>query len=164
MSGLRIGQGFDAHRLIPGRPLIVGGVSIPYERGLEGHSDGDVLLHAIANALLGALGAGDLGRHFPSSDEGLRGIASVEILGRVMVMVWERGFQVVNLDATVVAQAPRLAPYQAEMQRVIAQLLEVPPEVVNLKVTSSDGMGATGRGEGIGAIAVALVQAGAEES
>lgn len=157
MSGLRIGQGIDAHRLIPGRPLVVGGVSIPYERGLEGHSDGDVLLHAIADALLGALGVGDLGRHFPSSDESLRGIASVEILSRVMTMVRERGFQVVNLDATVIAQAPRLAPRQGEMEAVVAGVLEIPAEAVNLKVTTTDHLGAIGRGEGIAAMAAALI-------
>ena len=158
MSGFRIGQGVDAHRLIPGRPLVVGGVSIPYERGLEGHSDGDVLLHAIANALLGAVGAGDLGRHFPSSDESLRGIASVEILSKVMDLLRERGFQVVNLDATVVAQAPRLAPHQGEMEAVVADVLEIPAEAVNLKVTSTDHLGAIGRGEGIAATAVVLLE------
>jgi 2-C-methyl-D-erythritol 2,4-cyclodiphosphate synthase len=158
VSGFRIGQGFDAHRLIPGRPLVVGGVSIPYERGLEGHSDGDVLLHAIANALLGAVGAGDLGRHFPSSDESLRGIASVEILSKVMDLLRERGFQVVNLDATVVAQAPRLAPHQGEMEAVVADVLEIPSEAVNLKVTTTDHLGAIGRGEGIAATAVVLLE------
>ena len=158
MSGFRIGQGIDAHRLIPGRPLVVGGVSIPYERGLEGHSDGDVLLHAIADALLGAMGAGDLGRHFPSSDESLRGIASVEILSRVMAMLRERGFQVVNLDATVTAQAPRLAPHQSEMEAVVAGVLGIPAEAVNLKVTSTDHLGAIGRGEGIAAMAVVLLE------
>jgi 2-C-methyl-D-erythritol 2,4-cyclodiphosphate synthase len=157
VSRLRIGQGIDAHRLIPGRPLVVGGVSIPYERGLEGPSDGDVLLHAIANALLGALGAGDLGRHFPSSDESLRGIASVEILARVMVLLRERGFQVVNVDATVVAQAPRLAPHQDAMEAVVAGVLGISAEVVNLKVTSTDHLGAVGRGEGIAATAAVLI-------
>jgi len=158
VSGFRIGQGFDAHRLIPGRPLVVGGVSIPYERGLEGHSDGDVLLHAIANALLGAVGAGDLGGHFPSSDESLRGIASVEILSKVMDLLRERGFQVVNLDATVVAQAPRLAPHQGEMEAVVADVLEIPAEAVNLKVTSTDHLGAIGRGEGMAAMAAVLLE------
>jgi 2-C-methyl-D-erythritol 2,4-cyclodiphosphate synthase len=158
MSGYRIGQGIDAHRLVPGRPLVVGGVSIPHDRGLEGHSDGDVLLHVVADALLGALGEGDLGRHFPSSDQSLRGIASIEILSRVMVMLRERGFRVVNLDATVVAQAPRLAPHQREMETVVADALEVSREVVNLKVTSTDRLGAIGRGEGIAAMAVVLLE------
>jgi len=158
MSGYRIGQGIDAHRLVPGRPLIVGGVSIPHERGLEGHSDGDVLLHAIADALLGALGEGDLGRHFPSSDPSLRGMASIEILSRVMALSRERGFRVVNLDATVVAQAPRLAPHQSEMEAVVAEALEIPAEAVNLKVTSTDRMGAIGREEGMAAMAVVLLE------
>jgi 2-C-methyl-D-erythritol 2,4-cyclodiphosphate synthase len=164
MSGYRIGQGIDAHRLVPGRPLLVGGVSIPYERGLEGHSDGDVLLHAIADALLGALGEGDLGRHFPSSDPSLRGMASIEILSRVMAMSRERGFRVVNLDATVVAQAPRLAPHQGAMEGVVADALEIPAAAVNLKVTSTDQLGAIGRGEGMAAMAVVLLSSAVEES
>ena len=164
MSGYRIGQGIDAHRLVPGRPLILGGVSIPYERGLEGHSDGDVLLHAIADALLGALGAGDLGRHFPSSDPSLRGIASTEILARVMAMSRQRGLQVVNLDATVVAQEPRLAPHQSAMEAVVADALAISAAAVNLKVTSTDRLGAIGRGEGMAAMAVVLLSSAAEES
>jgi 2-C-methyl-D-erythritol 2,4-cyclodiphosphate synthase len=164
MSGFRIGQGVDAHRLVPGRPLILGGVSIPHERGLEGHSDGDVLLHAIADALLGALGEGDLGRHFPSSDPGLRGIASVEIVSKVMAMSRERGFRVVNLDATVIAQAPRLAPHQDAMEKVVADLLGVSSDAVNLKVTSTDEVGAIGRGEGMAATAVVLLRSAGEES
>jgi 2-C-methyl-D-erythritol 2,4-cyclodiphosphate synthase len=164
MSGLRIGQGIDAHRLVPGRPLILGGVAIPHDRGLEGHSDGDVLLHAVADALLGALGEGDLGRHFPSSDPSLRGIASREILARVVAMSRERGFRVVNLDATVIAEVPRLAPHQGAMQAAVAEILGISREAVNLKVTSTDGMGAIGRGEGMAAIAVALLRSAVEES
>ncbi|MBW2256525.1 MAG: 2-C-methyl-D-erythritol 2,4-cyclodiphosphate synthase [Deltaproteobacteria bacterium] len=164
MRGYRIGQGIDAHRLVPGRPLILGGVAIPHERGLEGHSDGDVLLHAIADALLGALGEGDLGRHFPSSDPSLRGIASTEILARVMAISRQRGLRVVNLDATLVAQAPRLAPHQSEMEAVVAEALEIPGEAVNLKVTSTDRMGAIGREEGMAAMAVVLLGPAAEES
>jgi 2-C-methyl-D-erythritol 2,4-cyclodiphosphate synthase len=157
VSGYRIGQGVDAHRLVPGRPLILGGVSIPYERGLEGHSDGDVLLHAIASALLGALGEKDLGRHFPSSDPDLRGIASTEILSKVMDVSRERGFRVINLDATVVAQEPRLAPHQREMEGVVAEVMGISAAAVNLKVTSTDRMGAIGRGEGMAATAVVLL-------
>jgi 2-C-methyl-D-erythritol 2,4-cyclodiphosphate synthase len=164
MSGLRIGQGVDAHRLVPGRPLILGGVAIPHRLGLEGHSDGDVLLHAVADALLGALGEGDLGRHFPSSDPSLRGIASREILARVVAMSRERGFRVVNLDATVIAEAPRLAPHQGAMQGAVAEILGISREAVNLKVTSTDRMGAIGRGEGMAAIAVALLSSAVEES
>jgi 2-C-methyl-D-erythritol 2,4-cyclodiphosphate synthase len=163
MTGLRIGQGIDAHRLVSGRPLILGGVSIPHDRGLEGHSDGDVLLHAIADALLGALGENDLGHHFPSSDGSLCGIASSEILSKVMDISRERGFRVVNLDATVVAQEPRLAPHQNRMETAVADVLGVPAAAVNLKVTSTDRMGAIGRGEGMAAMAVVLLGSVAEE-
>jgi 2-C-methyl-D-erythritol 2,4-cyclodiphosphate synthase len=152
----RIGQGVDAHRLAPGRPLILGGVEVPHDRGLEGHSDGDVLLHAVASALLGALGEGDLGRHFPSSDPALAGIASSEILARVAARARAAGFAVANVDATLVAEAPRLAPYLEKMERAMAELLDAP---VNVKVTSTDGLGFTGRGEGIAATAVVLLEA-----
>lgn len=158
MTGFRVGQGFDAHRLVTGRPLLLGGEDIPHDRGLEGHSDGDALLHAVADAILGALGEGDLGRHFPSSDEALRGIASSEILGRVAAMMRERGFLLGNLDATVIAQAPRLAPYQEKMSANLARLLDAPPACVNLKLTSTDHLGALGREEGIAALAVVLLQ------
>jgi len=155
--GPRIGQGWDAHRLVPGRPLVLGGVRVPFERGLEGHSDGDVLLHAVTSALLGALGAGDLGRHFPSSDGRLRAVASGQLLGQVVSMVRERGLELVNLDATVVAQAPRLAPFVEAMEEGVAKLLGAPREAVNVKITSSDGLGAIGRGEGMAASAVVLL-------
>lgn len=154
----RIGQGFDVHRLVPGRPLVLGGVVIDHDRGLEGHSDGDALLHAVADALLGALGEGDLGRHFPPSDPTLRGMASGEILARVAALVRERGFRVGHLDATVIAQEPRLAPHQAEMGRAVADCLGAPVERVNVKVKSTDGLGAIGRGEGIAAQAVVLLE------
>jgi 2-C-methyl-D-erythritol 2,4-cyclodiphosphate synthase len=154
---VRIGQGFDAHRLVPGRPLRLGGVAVPFERGLEGHSDGDVLLHAVASALLGALGAGDLGRHFPSSDPALAGADSAEVLRRVGAMVREARLAVGNVDATVVAQAPRLAPHTAAMARRIAEVLGVAESRVNVKVTSTDGLGSVGRGEGMAALAVALL-------
>ncbi len=154
---MRIGQGFDAHRLVPGRPLRLGGLELPFDRGLEGHSDGDVLLHAVASALLGALGDGDLGRHFPSSDPELAGIASSEILARVGERVRARGLAVANIDATVVAEAPRLAGHLAKMEGVISDVLGLPADAVNVKATSSDGLGAIGRGEGIAAFAVALL-------
>ena len=158
---MRIGQGIDAHRLVEGRALILGGVEISFERGLEGHSDGDALLHAVASALLGALGEGDLGRHFPSSDPKLAGIASTAILARVAERMRERGFRLANLDATIVAQAPRLAPYLDKMRAVIADVLGVEADRVNVKATSTDQLGAIGRGEGIAAQAVALlVEAG----
>ena len=159
---MRIGQGFDAHQLVNGRALVLGGVEIPVEetggRGLEGHSDGDALLHAVADAVLGALGEGDLGRHFPSSDPALAGIASGAILARVRDMMREAGYRVGNVDATVIAQAPRLAPHQPKMRSNLAALLAVSEEDVNLKVTSSDRLGAIGREEGIAALAVVLLQ------
>ena len=154
---MRIGQGSDAHALVPGRPLVLGGVAIPFERGLAGHSDGDVLLHAIASALLGALGEGDLGRHFPSSDPALAGIASTEILARVATRVRAAGLAVENLDATVVARAPRLAPHLEAMEKEIARSLAIAVERVNVKATSTDGLGAIGRGEGIAAQVVVLL-------
>ena len=159
---MRIGQGVDAHRLVPGRPLRLGGVLVPHDRGLEGHSDGDVLLHAIASALLGALGEGDLGRHFPSSDPALAGVDSADLLARVGERVGAAGLRVGNLDATVIAQAPRLGPHLEKMESVIADRLGVEQTRVNVKVTSTDGLGAIGRGEGIAAQAIVLLVAEAE--
>lgn len=154
---IRVGQGFDAHRLVAGRPLFIGGVSIFHDRGLAGHSDGDVLLHAITDALLGALGEGDLGSRFPSSDATLAGIASSELLGRVVADMGARGLVVSHLDATVIAEQPRLAPHQAAMREGIAASLGADASAVNIKVTSTDGLGAIGRGEGIAAQAVVLL-------
>lgn len=154
---MRIGQGFDAHRLVPGRRLVLGGLEIPNERGLEGHSDGDVLLHAVASALLGALGAGDLGRHFPSSDPALAGISGRAIVARVLGLVRAADLAIGNVDATVVAEAPRLAPHLPGMQAALAQALGADPAQINVKATSTDGLGAIGRGEGIAAFAVALL-------
>lgn len=159
---MRIGQGFDAHRLVSGRRLVLGGVEIPAAetggRGLEGHSDGDALLHAIADAVLGALGAGDLGRHFPSSDPALEGIASGKLLARVQQMMRDAGQRVANLDATLIAQAPRLAPHQAKMAETVAALLEAPQGRINIKITSTDHLGAIGREEGIAALATVLLE------
>lgn len=159
---MRIGQGFDAHRLVVDRRLVLGGVEIPTAetggRGLEGHSDGDVLLHAVADALLGALGEGDLGRHFPSSDPALEGIDSSLILGQVVERMLGEGFALANADATIIAQAPRLAAHQPKMRANLASLLGAPEELVNLKVTSTDRLGAIGREEGIAALAVVLLQ------
>lgn len=155
---MRIGQGYDVHRLVPDRRLVLGGVEIPHDRGLEGHSDGDALLHAVADAILGALGEGDLGRHFPSSDERWRGVASGEILGHVVAMMRGAGLAVANVDATIVAQAPRLAPHQAAMHANLVEALGCPADRVNVKVTSTDGLGAIGRGEGIAGLAVVLLE------
>lgn len=154
---MRVGQGFDAHRLVGGRPLRLGGVEIPHGRGLEGHSDGDVLLHAIASALLGAIGAGDLGRHWPSTDASLEGVSSGRIVAETVAKVRSAGFVIANVDATVIAQEPRLAPHLERMQGRIAELLGVDASCVNVKATSTDGLGTIGRGEGIAAQAVALV-------
>jgi len=155
---LRVGQGFDAHRLVPGRPLRLGGAVIDHDRGLEGHSDGDVLLHAVASALLGALCEGDLGEHFPSSDPTLAGVASAELVARVMERVRARGLAIANLDATVIAQEPRLAPHRSKLCAGVADATGAAPERVNVKLTSTDHLGAIGRGEGIAATAVVLLE------
>ena len=155
---MRIGQGFDVHQLVADRRLVLGGIEIPFERGLEGHSDGDALLHAVADAILGAMGAGDLGRHFPSSDERWRGAESGKILAQVVSMMNEAGFVIENVDATIIAQAPRLAPHQEAMHENLAGLLEISPSRVNLKLTSTDKLGAIGRGEGIAGMAVVLLE------
>ncbi|MHB1292903.1 MAG: 2-C-methyl-D-erythritol 2,4-cyclodiphosphate synthase [Sulfuricella sp.] len=155
---MRVGQGFDVHQLVEGRKLIVGGVEIPYERGLLGHSDADVLLHAICDALLGAAGLGDIGRHFPDSDPRYKGIDSRRLLREVARLLGEKGFGVVNLDATIIAQAPKMAPYIAQMVANIAADLEVAADCVNVKATTTEKLGFTGRGEGIAAQAVCLIE------
>ena len=155
---MRVGQGFDLHALEPGRALVLGGVEVPHDRGLLGHSDGDVLLHAIASALLGALGEGDLGLHFPSSNPQLAGAASSVILTRVVERMDRAGLVLGNLDATVIAQEPRLAPHQEAMEKEIAGLLRAPEGRINVKLTSTDHLGALGRGEGIAAQAIVLLE------
>lgn len=155
---MRIGQGFDVHQLVEDRRLVLCGVEIPFERGLEGHSDGDAALHAVADAILGAIGAGDLGRHFPSSEERWRGVASGEILKQVVAMMADAGYAIENVDATIIAQMPRLGPHQKSMLESLAALLGVSETRVNLKITSTDQLGAIGRGEGIAGLAVVLLQ------
>lgn len=157
---LRVGIGYDLHPLGEGRPLRLGGVAIPFSRGLEGHSDGDVLLHAIVDALLGAAGLGDLGLHFPATDPSLQGIASLTLLERTWHLLQEGRWQVVNVDATIVAQEPRLAPYLPAMRESIASPLGLSVEAVNIKATSPEGRGSLGRGEAIAAQAVALLERG----
>lgn len=154
---MRVGQGFDVHQLVEGRRLVLGGVEIPFERGLEGHSDGDALLHAVSDAILGAIGAGDLGRHFPSSDERWRGADSGEILAEVVAKMAAAGWGLENVDATIIAQAPRLSPHQPAMAERLTALLGTTPDRVNLKLTSTDALGAIGRGEGIAGMAVVLL-------
>ncbi len=157
-SGLRVGSGFDSHQLAPGHPLLLGGIEVPYERGLVGHSDGDCLIHAVCDALLGAAGAGDMGEHFPSSDERWRGASSVTFLAEVRRILADRGFEIENVDATVIAQAPRLGAHLPAMRRRLAEGLGVAEGQVSVKVKSADHMGALGRGEGLAALAAALVR------
>jgi len=155
---IRCGIGYDVHRLAEGRKLILGGVEIAYSHGLEGHSDADVLLHAIADALLGAIGAGDIGQHFPNTDESLRGISSIEILKRVLKLLAEKRARVVNIDATVLAEEPQLAPHVAAMRKKIADAVGTSDSNVSVKATTNERLGAIGRGEGIAAIAIASVE------
>jgi 2-C-methyl-D-erythritol 2,4-cyclodiphosphate synthase len=155
---MRIGQGFDVHALVAGRKLVLGGVEIPYHLGLEGHSDADVLLHAICDALLGAAGLGDIGRHFPDSDAQYAEIDSRMLLRDVARKLAALKLRVVNVDATIVAQAPRMTPHFARMTGNIAADLGIAPAAVNLKATTTEGLGLTGRGEGIAALAVALIE------
>jgi 2-C-methyl-D-erythritol 2,4-cyclodiphosphate synthase len=153
-----IGQGIDAHRFEAGRPLVLGGVRIPHHEGMAAHSDGDVVIHALCDALLGAAGMGDIGRHFPDTDAAYAGIDSRVLLRRVMAGLTARGLSVHNADLTVVAQRPRLAPYLEDMSRVLAGELDCPAERVNVKATTTERMGFTGRGEGIAAFAVVLLR------
>jgi 2-C-methyl-D-erythritol 2,4-cyclodiphosphate synthase len=155
---MRIGQGFDVHALVAGRRLVIGGVDIPYARGLQGHSDADVLLHAICDALLGAAGLGDIGQHYPDSDPSFSGMDSRRILRGVARRVREAGFRVVNVDATILAQEPRMAPHIPRMIGNIAADLDVAPAAVNVKATTTEQLGFLGRVEGIAAQAVALLE------
>ena len=155
---MRIGHGYDVHRLVAKRRLVLGGVEIPFALGLRGHSDADVLLHAICDALLGALGAGDIGKHFPDSDERYRGIASLKLLEQVVALATKQGYRIVNLDATIVAQQPKLAPYIDPMAENIAQCCGTQRSRINIKATTTEQLGFAGRGEGIEAHAVALLQ------
>lgn len=155
---MRIGQGLDVHRLVSGRKLILGGVEVPYEKGLLGHSDADVLIHAVMDALLGAIGAGDIGVHFPDNDPGFKDIDSMVFLKRVLALVNEHGFKIVNIDGTIIAQQPKLAGYIPQMRQKIADLAGVEVSRINIKATTTEGLGFTGRGEGIGALAIALVE------
>jgi len=154
---LRIGHGFDVHCLVEGRKCIIGGVDIPHDKGLLGHSDADVLLHAICDALLGAAALGDIGRHFPDSDARYKGIDSRALLRHVAALLQDKGYVVVNIDATVIAQAPKLAPHIAMMCANIAEDVDVDTDCVNVKATTSERLGFTGRGEGIAAEAVCLI-------
>lgn len=155
---MRIGIGYDVHRLVSGRDLILGGVVIPFEMGLAGHSDADVLIHAIMDALLGAAGLGDIGRHFPDTDQQYQGISSMRLLARVMVLLKEAGFSVHNIDSVIVAQRPKLAPFIDDMRENLAGAMGVSILKVNVKATTTEGLGFTGTGEGMASYAVATLE------
>ncbi len=158
MSNLRIGHGYDVHRMTEGRKLVLGGVEVEYELGLLGHSDADVLVHAIMDALLGALSLGDIGKHFPDSDPAYKGASSIHLLTRVHSLMKERGAEVVNVDATLILQRPKIAPYIDRMRGNIAFALATDVANINVKATTEEGLGFTGNGEGVAAHAVALVE------
>ncbi|PYJ42691.1 MAG: 2-C-methyl-D-erythritol 2,4-cyclodiphosphate synthase [Verrucomicrobia bacterium] len=153
---IRCGIGYDTHRLIEGRKLILGGVEVPHDRGLDGHSDADVLSHAIADALLGSIGQGDIGHHFPNTDPSIQGISSLEILKRVRVILAENNARMVNIDATLITEAPKIQPYIMAMRKKIAGALACDPVSINIKATTNEGLGTIGRGEGMAAMAIAL--------
>ena len=154
----RIGQGFDVHQLTEGRPLIIGGIEIPYEKGLLGHSDADVLLHTVADACLGAIGEGDIGRHFPDTDPDFKDADSAKLLEHVWNLVKEKGYELVNADCTIIAQKPKMAPYIGQMRDRIAELLETSVDNINVKATTTEKLGFTGRGEGIASQVAVLLQ------
>ncbi len=158
MTKLRVGHGYDVHRLVEGRALILGGVTVPFDRGLLGHSDADVLTHAVMDALLGAAALGDIGQLFPDSDAAYAGADSIALLERVTALLREHGWQVGNVDATVVAQTPKLAPYIPEMQRRLAEAMGLDVDCVSVKATTEERLGFTGSGEGMAAHAVALIE------
>jgi 2-C-methyl-D-erythritol 2,4-cyclodiphosphate synthase len=158
VSTIRSGIGYDVHRLVEGRQLILGGVEIRHSRGLEGHSDADVLSHAIADALLGAICAGDIGQHFPNTDPAIRGISSIEILKRVSGLLIEKNARVSNIDATIIAEEPKMAPHIPAMRKEIARVIGLSDGDVSIKATTNEGLGAIGRGEGIAAMAIAIVE------
>lgn len=157
MTDMRVGHGYDVHRLVEGRRLVLGGVDIPYEKGLLGHSDADVLAHAVMDALLGAAGLGDIGKHFPDTDPAYAGADSLELLKHVAALLGGRGWSVGNVDATILAQRPKLAPHIPTMAQNLAAAMGVGPERVNVKATTEEGLGFTGAGEGMAAHAVALI-------
>lgn len=157
---IRVGQGFDVHQLVEGRPCIIGGVTIPHDKGLLGHSDADVLLHAVTDAILGALGLGDIGRHFPDNDPAFKDADSLKLLEHVWVMAKERGYRLGNIDSTIIAQKPKMAPYIPQMAEVIAKALDAEVDQVNVKATTTEQLGFTGRGEGIAAQSVVCLVKG----
>ena len=155
---MRIGIGYDLHRLVEGRKLILGGVTIPFEKGLLGHSDADVLIHAVCDALLGAAGLGDIGLHFPDNDPNLKDISSMIILSKTYNLLKDKGFTVINLDSTIMAEEPKITPFRATIQKNIARTIEIEPECVNVKATTLETLGMVGKGEGIAALCIALIK------
>jgi 2-C-methyl-D-erythritol 2,4-cyclodiphosphate synthase len=153
-----VGIGYDVHCFVEDRPLVLGGVEIPHDRGLDGHSDADVLSHAIADAILGAAGERDIGHHFPNTDMSIRGISSLEILRRVREVLASKGASIVNIDATLIAEEPKISPHLAAMKTALSEALSLPSERIGIKATTNEGMGFLGRGEGIAAMAVASVE------
>jgi 2-C-methyl-D-erythritol 2,4-cyclodiphosphate synthase len=154
---MRVGLGYDVHKLVEGRRLILGGIQIPFEKGLSGHSDADVLTHAVCDALLGAAGLGDIGMHFPDTDPGYKDISSITLLRDTFRMLSEKGFSIVNIDTVVFAEAPTLSPYRQAMQTRLAGAMDLESRHINIKATTTEGLGTIGQGEGIGAMCVALI-------
>ena len=155
---MRIGLGYDIHRLVGGRKLVLGGVSIPFEKGLIGHSDADVLVHAVCDALLGAAKLGDIGVHYPDTDPGFKDISSIKLLEKTHRMLKDNGFNIINIDSIVFAEMPKVMPFRNEMEKNIAIAIEIDPECVNVKATTTEGLGMIGKGEGIGAMCIALIE------
>jgi len=155
---MQIGIGYDVHRLVTGRQLVLGGALIPFEKGLLGHSDADVLVHAVCDALLGSVGLGDIGLHFPDTDPQYKDIDSLKLLARTAAMVRQKGFAVCNIDTIIFAEAPKISPYRNTMQKNLAHAVEVDPGCINIKATTTEGLGVIGKGEGIGAMSVVLVE------
>ena len=154
---MRVGMGYDVHKLTEGRDLILGGVNIPWEKGLLGHSDADVLIHAVMDALLGAAALGDIGKHFPDTDPAYKGISSVKLLLHVTELLKQNGYSIGNIDATIIAQKPKMAPHIAQMRKNMAVAMQIPEDCLNIKATTEEGLGFTGRGEGIAAQAICLL-------
>ena len=157
-SKMRIGIGYDVHRLVEGRKLVLGGVTIPFEKGLLGHSDADVLIHAVCDALLGAACLGDIGLHFPDTDPKLKDISSMIILSKTFYLLKDKGFTVINLDSTIMAEEPKITPFRETIQKNIARTIEIEPECVNVKATTLETLGMMGKGEGIAALCIALIE------
>ena len=160
VNSMRIGMGYDVHKLVEERSLIIGGITIPYEKGLLGHSDADVLLHAIMDSLLGAAALGDIGKHFPDTDENYKGISSILLLKHVGTLLKNKNYSIVNIDATIIAQKPKMAPHIDSMRKNISDALELPVDFVNVKATTEEGLGFTGKGEGISAQSICLIEQG----